>query len=200
MLVEIKDNQIVIKISEAESNFLTQKALQAGQKDVCSYVKAQLLEALGLQNFEARAMLDQADEFDLTIIKQTSSQLNRRRLLFPVDYKSDEGANPETDDHNLVEKQMPDPPSVKAEVEEDFGTANVEVKEEPDTVKVEVDDLLGDLLDKDLLKGGVPVRTNSAADIEAKNEAKLNKIPNPASESKADEPPREPKSKKRSPN
>ena len=199
MLVEIKDNQIVIKISEAESNFLTQKALQVCQKDVCSYVKAQLLEALGLQSFEARAMLNQADEFDLTIIKQTSSQLNRRRLLIPVDYKSDEGANPETDDHNLVENKEPEPATTTPEVKKEIDTVKVELEVKPDTTNIETD-LLDDLLDQDLLKGAVPVRTNSAADIEAKNEAELNKIPDPTPETKADNPPEEPKSKKRSPN
>ncbi len=196
MHVEIKDNQIVIKISEVESNFLTQKALQAGQKDVCSYIKAQLLETLGLQNFEGRAMLQQSGGFDLTIIKQASAHLNKFQPLTPVDFRPGESTKSKIDDHNFLVEESPIIESAHVEIEDtpEIERAEVELEESPEPINVKPEgDLLDDLLDKDLLEGRMPVRDNVTAETDTNSEADLNKSSDRAKRGKPDSPSGEPK-------
>lgn len=126
MRIELKQNRIVIVLTKAESDFLAQKAA-AEQINITSYVKANILKALDLKGFEDSATVELANNFNLAKIKHVSTELSQRKA-------------------SLNNNNVPDD-EVDLIIEEDLID---ELLEEGADIG---DEILADLLDKDLLKG-----------------------------------------------
>jgi hypothetical protein len=139
--IELNKNRIVIVLTDAETNFITNKATAAGQKDTISYIKTKLLKALELKGFEDSAIVNLANNFNLAKIKHVSTELNRRKTA-PATYLPGTSKSDSDDLEDFIEDFLKE--ELPAEEQDpDLSEADAEV----------VDDLLSGLLDQDLLKG-----------------------------------------------
>ena len=141
MRIELRQNRIVIILTEAESNFLAHKAAQSGESDVCSYIKTKVLKALELKGFEDSAIVDLANNFNLAKIKHISSELRQRKTM-PTGYLPGESESNSRDEEDLIDDLLEEELVTE---EQDFSPTKAD-----ENIG---DDLLSDLLDKDLLKG-----------------------------------------------
>lgn len=148
MRIELKQNRIVILLSEAETSFLTNKAIAAGQKDVLNHIKAKLLKALELKGFEDGAIVNLANNFNLAKIKHVSTELHKRKTA-PANYLPEKKQN-DSNDSNVEEQE-----DLEDLIEDLLEEELVEEDHNDSPAKIETvaaDDLLSDLLDKDLIR------------------------------------------------
>jgi hypothetical protein len=143
----------VILLTEAETSFLTNKAIAAGQKDVVNHIKAKLLKALELKGFEDGAIVNLANNFNLAKIKHVSTELHKRKTA-PATYLPEKKQNDSNDSDMEEELDLEDLIGDLLQ-EELVETELAEEKQNnsPTTIEqVVADDLLSDLLDKDLIE------------------------------------------------
>jgi hypothetical protein len=151
--IELKQNRIVVVLTEAETSFLSHKAASAGQKDVISFIKAKLLKTLELKGFEDGNIVSLANNFNLAKIKHVSTELSKRKTL-PDTYLPEESEETEEniagiqDFNDLLANLLDEEPM--EEIQEMVEIQNPKSEKIKDPV---IDDLLADLLDKDLVDG-----------------------------------------------
>ncbi len=145
MRIELKQNRIVIILTEAESSFLAHKADEAGQADVCSYIKAKILKALDLKGFEDSAIVDLANNFNLDKIKHVSKELSQRKSSLSKAGIEDDDADLISEE-DLIDEEIEEEEIVLSAEQAELLEGNIDIG----------DELLADLLDKDLLAGRLP--------------------------------------------
>ena len=132
MQIEIKKNQIIIEFSESEVVFLQEKAKEVKIEDLKQYIEAKVAKALDLENLPKTTSeaisVKVGQDFNLTKIKKVSAELKKK---------------------NSKEAKIP-----LVDVAE-VGPAKTTNIEEQAADLVE-DELLAELLDKDLLRKEQP--------------------------------------------
>ncbi len=144
MRIEIKSNHIVVEFSEKESSFIAQRAGEAKADDIADYIKAKISKAFKLEDLEDGTIFNLGNDFNLNKIKNVTDELKKRK---------EETGKAQTKVSDL-EKSAKD--SAQAGLTDKTPVIgkepNSEIKE-ADNELIEVgDELLADLLDKDLLK------------------------------------------------
>lgn len=140
MHIEVKENKIIVEFSQKEAAFIAQKLGKADPAALSNYIKEKLNKALSLQDIDMVSP-SVGKDFNLDKIKKVSAEL-KKRTKNKEDVKSEESKTPIRSDllADIAESDNEKLPLLDKKAEalaEDVG-----------------DELLADLLDKDLLKGG----------------------------------------------
>lgn len=145
MQINIKENQIIVEFSQRESNFITQALGDAGSEKISAYIKDKLIKAFSLQDLEKEAELAVGKDFNLTKIKEVTDELKKRtakdKALVNTEINTDISASIRPQENEQGKEAIKD-------------IDNETDKEADNEIAAQIgDELLADLLDKDLLKG-----------------------------------------------
>ncbi len=147
MHIEIKRNQITIEFTEEETHYIEQKVGNSEIENISNYMKGKLIKALSLDVLEKGAMSNVGKDFNLNKIKNVTAELKKSN------YKADK--SPLAAESPLKEQAGIE--TGLAELEENSVMSASDENESDDAGEITAeeigDELLADLLDKDLLKG-----------------------------------------------
>jgi len=132
MHIEIKDNQINVQFNQQEANFIAHKAGFSEADKIATYIKDKLTKAFALEELANEAIPSVGKDFNLNKIKNVTDELKKRNS-------------------KIAPAVVNNPAEIPAEIPKP--EENIK-DEEPDYALAEQigDELLADLLDKDLLK------------------------------------------------
>ncbi len=146
MQIEIKENQIIIQFSEKETAVIVEKVGNAEIENIAKYIKGKLIKALSLDVENSLSALSVGKDFNLTKIKKVTAELKKRND------KTDKVAGGE---EVFKAKPANDPFSLDEELNITSVSESDEDSEMSSLLTEEIgDELLAELLDHNLLKGG----------------------------------------------
>jgi hypothetical protein len=152
--IEIRKNQIVIEFSEEESHFIKQKVGSPEAENMSNYIKGKLIKALSLEDLEKDGSANVGKDFNLNKIKNVTAELKKSN------FKSDK--TPGTNNNVSKEGIPADAGSTQKEELTAIPESDTSESDAADEIAAEIgDELLSDLLDKDLLKSRQKLKKDS---------------------------------------